>query len=861
MPKLFGVTLFVSATLLFLVQPMVGKMILPLLGGTPAVWNTCMVFFQALLLAGYFYAHKTSTALPTRRQVVVHTGVMLAAAGALAVGAALIPNHSPVPIVKSLAPQGSSVPFFGVIALLAAAIGLPFFTISTTAPLLQKWFSETGHPSAKDPYFLYAASNFGSLLALVAYPLVVEPNLRLVEQAWVWAVGFFGLVVLIVQCGKAVKNAPPRAPVTQPKAAESPATLDPSPGWATKVRWLLLAAVPSSLMLATTTDVTTDIVSMPLLWVVPLALYLITFIIVFSKTVGPRVHLYATLMTPVAILLMVFLRMSGNVPESSLSVSFKLQVGLELATFFLVALTCHGELARTRPAPAHLTEFYLIMSFGGMLGGLFNALFAPIAFKFITEYPISLVAGCFLLPPVSQLLNPTAPRDPYRWTVWDLVLPLLFFAAARFLSSWYDYVQAVASWLVRSTGGRVPVNTVATVLAFGLPTLVCYFLVEKPIRFGLCVAALWVGTYWTFAESENKVAPEFRTYYTRSFFGTMKVELDRVGPPWSDPDAGEEPVPPSAPFRRLIHGTTVHGAQPNYYDEETGQLSPAAGSEAAALWLLGANGPADALALAWVARPHWESPHRDPVTYYHRTGPVGAMFRAFRRHTADGLIGTTDVACVGLGTGSVSAYGMPGQKMTFFEIDQAVVNLVRPPKYFTYLHEAEKQGVDVEFLMGDARLTLEQTDRKWGIMLVDAFSSDSIPAHLLTKEAVALYLNRLEPNGLLALHISNRYLTLEPVVERIIREFPEYGALVMHDSTLYDSLPYPARLKKPEYSGKYSSGWVVIGRPAALAPFRADEDHWKPLEKRETVGLWTDDYTPIKNVLTGDWEFIKLFTD
>ena len=213
MPKLFGVTLFVSATLLFLVQPMVGKMILPLLGGTPAVWNTCMVFFQALLLAGYYYAHKTSTGLPTGRQVRVHAVVLLVTVGALAVGAAMIDNHSPVPIVKSLAPQGSNLPFFGVILLLAAAIGLPFFTVSTTAPLLQKWFSETGHPSAKDPYFLYAASNFGSLLALVAYPFVVEPNLRLVEQAWVWAVGFIVLVVLIVVCGRAVLNAPPpRAP-------------------------------------------------------------------------------------------------------------------------------------------------------------------------------------------------------------------------------------------------------------------------------------------------------------------------------------------------------------------------------------------------------------------------------------------------------------------------------------------------------------------------------------------------------------------------------------------------------------------------------------------------------------------------
>src|SRR5262245_16512098 len=249
---------------------MVGKMILPLLGGTPAVWNTCMVFFQALLLLGYYYAHKSSTALPTRRQVAVHSAVLLVAAGALAVAAALSLNHSPVPIAKSLAPQGSDLPFFGILLLLAVAIGLPFFTISTTAPLLQKWFSETGHPSAKDPYFLYAASNFGSLLALVGYPFLVEPHLRLVEQAWVWAAGFVVMAVVIVACGRAVLSArPQRAPDPRAKKA-APVAEAPPPSWTTRVRWLLLAAVPSSLMLAVTTYVTTDMVSMPLLWVIPL---------------------------------------------------------------------------------------------------------------------------------------------------------------------------------------------------------------------------------------------------------------------------------------------------------------------------------------------------------------------------------------------------------------------------------------------------------------------------------------------------------------------------------------------------------------------------------------------------------------
>jgi hypothetical protein len=819
-----------------------------------------MVFYQALLLAGYYYAHVTSTRLPTRRQVAVHTGLLLVTAGALAVGAALIPNHSPVPVVKSLAPQGSSVPFFGVIALLTAAIGLPFFTVSATAPLLQKWFSETGHPSAKDPYFLYAASNCGSLLALLAYPFVVEPNLPLVEQAWVWAAGFALLIVLIAWCGNAVKTTARPRPAN-PGLGTPPAA--PPPRWPTKVRWMLLAAVPSSLMLATTTDVTTDIVSMPLLWIVPLALYLLTFVIVFSKTVPAKLHLYVTLMTPVVVLLMVFLKISGNIPESELSVPFKLIVGLELLAFFMVALTCHGELARTRPSTAHLTEFYLIMSFGGMLGGLFNALVAPIAFTFITEYPISLVAACFLLPPIRTLLNPEAatgiggrsePESPTgrAWIgFWDVFLMVIFLGVSHILSNSYDVIQQVCGRVVRSVGSNLPSNTVATVVVFGLPTLVCYFLVERPVRFGLCVAALWLGTYWTFTGAERKVPPEFRTYYTRSFFGQMKVDVHSAGPPWFDPSAGETLEPASHPFRRLIHGTTVHGSQP---------YQPAAMSESEALWLLGANGPADALALAWIAQPNWEFPHREPITYYHRTGPVGEMFQAFWDQTAAGNIRTTDVGCVGLGTGSSSAYGRPGQKLTFFEIDQTVARLVKEPRYFTYIDEALKQGVNVEFVMGDARLSLEQTDRKWGILLVDAFSSDSIPAHLLTKEALELYMNRLDENGLLALHISNRYLRLEPVVDRIVRE-SGYDARVMHDFTLqYSSLPYAA--KKPEYSGKYSSSWVVVGRTKeALAPFYTEPTRWQPLEKDDTVGLWTDDYTPIKNVLQGDWAFIRIFSE
>jgi hypothetical protein len=600
-------------------------------------------------------------------------------------------------------------------------------------------------------------------------------------------------------------------------------------------------------MLATTTDVTTDIVSMPLLWVIPLALYLLTFIIVFSKSIPARLHLYVTLMTPVLVLLVVFLRASQNVPQTELKISFKLQLALSLVTFFFVALTCHGELARTRPDARHLTEFYLIMSVGGVVGGLFNALVAPLAFTFVTEYPVSLVAACFLLPPLGRLLNPDAPQEPRPWTIWDFILPLLFFAAARFLSAYFMDVARACASVLDGAGVRLRVGAralddariAATILAFGLPTLACYFLVERPLRFGACVAALWIGAFFTFTIADRKVAEEDRTTYTRSYFGTIKVTMDYN----RDPEDGAK----LSPFRQLVHGTTVHGSQlRDRVEYET--------SVTQALWLAGATGPADALGLAYIAQPHFEFPGREPLSYYTRSGPVGIMFDVIRAREAGGR--PADVACIGLGTGTLSSYGRPGQKMTFFEIDWTVRNLVEKDKYFTYITRAKAQKTDIEFLMGDARLSLEQTDRKWGFMLVDAFSSDSIPAHLLTREAVELYFNRLTDYGLLALHISNRYLKLEPVVERIVKEL-QCDALVMHDYTL-DSSNYT----QPEFSGKLSSTWVVVGRtPAALAPFRAlaalapfrSAGGWVPLEGNPRVGLWTDDYTPLKSVLQGEW--------
>jgi len=1103
-PLLFALTMFVSATLLFLVQPMIGKMVTPLLGGTPAVWNTCMVFYQALLLGGYFYAHRATT-LPPKKQTTLHLFVMFAALGFLLLAAVFSINSSPMPIVKSLSPQGDDYPFFGVIVLLSVAIGLPFFVVSTSAPLLQKWFAETGHPSAKDPYFLYAASNFGSLLALIAYPAVVEPNLRIIHQNWVWAVGYGLLVLLAITCARAVRvGAPPLRPATagtslpmagrsrkrpgragnspnasdaydqggpghsskrpektsgggstlalmqpevatstamdqKPQPAKSPTaqpvamSTDHEPRLLDKARWLALAFVPSSLMLGVTTFISTDMASIPLLWIIPLSLYLLTFIIVFSN-VSKDVHLLMALLMPVMVLLLVFMM------TSKVGAKFGMQVVLHMATFFIVAMVCHGELARTRPSPKHLTDFYLIMSLGGMLGGLFNALVAPIVFTFTSEYPITLVMACCLLP--TLLLELPKPNSPWSISL-DMVLPAAVFFGCTLLQrnsdSVSNYVYSHGGMLIMGVAGFLAVaipaifllatdlrsraalgilfgsalalyvsvgpavvflagpealsyaeasrwaavilaagayclywsriaqgenrqrsqfvgvasliaafalllagieatvsepvqnmikhasinfDTVQKILVFGVPAMICYFFVERPIRFGAAVAALLLATFWVAHREEtgSNIDERYRTYYDRSFFGRLKVltfwnwkkvpadqfpddilkdkvnyeiipevnteTLQRIT--WKQRSTGQEVYYMEVrreegqesqhfymkrSWSQLIHGNIVHGLQER--DVERRDVAKALlalsipDPLAASLTVCGASGEA------------MQFPGREPLTYYHRDGPVGSMFDAFIARNRTKEQPNTDVACIGLGTGSLSSYGVPGQRMTFFEIDTHVRRLVEVPKYFTYIDSALRQGVNVEFVMGDARVTLERLDRKFGFMLIDAFSSDAIPAHLLTKESVELYFQRLEEDGLLAIHISNRYIDLEPVVERICREL-KLEARLMHgnaqrkppEERYRDRNSYFAERNDTEFweNGKYAATWIAVAKTKE-ALGRIDEDtvkflaqkkqnadiseseRWIPLKANDKLGMWTDDFSPIIPILRDEWRF------
>ncbi|MBA4187777.1 MAG: hypothetical protein C0467_07135 [Planctomycetaceae bacterium] len=819
MPFLFAATLFVSASLLFMVQPMVGKMVLPLLGGSPAVWNACMVFFQALLLLGYLYAHKLSDIQSPRKQWMIHLLVLALPLGVFALAAVFSARHTPIAILESLAPTDERSPIVSVLLILTVAIGIPFFVISTTATLLQKWFVFTGHPSARDPYFLYSASNFGSLISLLGYPLLIEPRMTIAAQAWVFAGGFALLVGLIYFCGRSAANpiGVPPAPGqsgkngVKPEANKEtsvPATLADTtpPSLARKLKWILLAFVPSTLMLGVTFHMTTDIASVPLLWVGPLALYLITFIIAFGR-VPDWFRMVIGNFAPVMILLLVFVLISGVDPGHGVKLI------LHMLTFFAAALMCHYELARDRPAPQYLTGFFLLMSLGGVLGGVFNALVAPLVFPHPYEYPIALIIACLMVPKLLEDKDapPVTEKRRKIGLALDVAIPVVVGFAFYYLAKlpgkeWYgEACVSIAKTI------HLSVQTVNVVMIYAVPVMLCFFFVDRPFRFALCVAAI-LGPL-TIRESEQGLV-----HSERSFFGILKISESDYGSPLRNPrnkdfvfkhengeDAGKEMIAMQVKMRQLHHGTTLHGTQYAYFpDELNADGSMKMGGKLRSRHVL------DDFQIICPNITPWEmiattatiqayDIRQEPLTYYHQTGPVGAMFAELWRRKG-GTDAKAHFAMVGLGTGSVSCYARPGQNLTYYEIDPAVKHIVADTnKYFTYVTDAQDRGAKLDLRMGDARLKLkEATDQKYSLLLVDAFSSDSIPVHLLTVEAVKLYLERMTDDGMLAMHISNRWLNLEPVVSRIAGELG-LTARVWNDNS-------------EGRRGKTASSWVVLAR-------------------------------------------------
>jgi len=750
MQLLFGLTLFFSAALLFTVQPMFAKMVLPRLGGTPNVWNTCMVFYQTVLLLGYLYAHLSLKWLGPRRQALLHLALLLLPWLVL-----------PIALPSGWAPPTDANPIPAMLLLLSLAVGLPFFMVSASAPLLQTWFSQTADRGAKDPYFLYAASNVGSLLGLFGYPLVIERWLSLAGQARLWMLGFGGLSALTLACCVALWRSRPIA--VDPQIPPAPAADEPPPSVGLRLRWLLLSLAPSSLLLGVTTHITTDIMSVPLLWVIPLGLYLVSFVLVFARR-PPLPHRVMLRIQPFFVL-----TLAAWFFLSSSRINW-LILPLHLATFFVIAMVCHGELVARRPAARYLTNFYLWMSFGGMLGGLFNAIVAPMVFTYVVEYPVMIVVACLLRPKSEQPASAVTP-----WI--DVAAPLGLLATM-------SAAVAVMSWM--RTGGSL-LSALGTVwvsnnlsmfqgglmLAVGAMAVLAYL--GRPLRFGLGVAVvMFIGSV---------LIPEWGVlrYAHRGYYGLIRVKLQ-----------------PSDDAMVLVHGSINHGSQ---------SLLPEL--------------------------------RNVPRTYYHRSGPLGQTIQA--QVTAGTL---KHIGVIGLGTGTIAAYGQPGQSITFYEIDPAVAQVASDPQFFSYLADSQAQ---TRIVLGDARLTLaDAPPGTYDLLVLDAYSSDAIPLHLITREALQLYLDKLAPHGIMALHVSNRYVKLEPVVARLADDL-QLVALAQNDSDTGGDEETRQQYKR---EGKSDSNWVVVARTKEdLLGLDADP-RWTPPEQLAGAPLWTDDFSNIIGVLT-----------
>ena len=718
-PLLFSVTLFTSAGLLFWIQPLIAKTLLPHWGGTPAVWNTCLLFFQTMLLIGYVYALASSRWLSLRVQAAVHVLLILSIAIYLFRSA----SHAPVPTVLQ---QGN--PTLGVLETLLFSIGLPFFIISASNPLLQSWFSKTQHQRAVDPYFLFAASNGGSLIALVAFPFVLEPSLGLSEQYKWWRIGFAVLVALLCAIAIALR---PLATVTNARSEDVPN--DTLSRWR-RLHWLALAFVPSSLMLGVTTYITSDVAAVPLLWVIPLALYLLTFVLAFTNK---QFASAATLrrVTFVAALVVTLILASGATEPAWVLIL------ANLAFFFVAALMCHRQLAGNRPSTTHLAEYYLWIAIGGALGSLFNVLIAPILFNSIVEYPLAIVLACLLGKADSE-----NSRTNYR----DLIYPLALFVVALGLILLVPHL-------------RISSTTIKLLIVPGIPLiLINHFFRQRPLRFALGLCAVMLASIYSIVDTGRTL------YVARNFFGTIRVTTDTIDG-----------------VNNFYSGNTVHGRQ---------FIDP--------------------------------SRRCEPISYHHEHGPLGQVMAVFNAAPA-----SSRVAVVGLGVGAMAPYSKPDQQWTFYEINPDVISLARNSEYFTYMQNCATGSVEV--VEGDARLSLQNApESHFGLIVLDAFSSDAIPVHLITQQALDLYLSKLAPGGILAFNASSRSLNLNP----ILADLAESRNLICiaFDDTKPDSV-----------EGKDPSHWIVMARSPEEISYLSINSQWQRLYGRKGARVWSDDFSNI----------------
>ena len=825
----FTLTTFLSALLLFSIQPMFAKMVLPILGGAPSVWAVALCFFQGALLAGYCYAHALNRYAPWKYSGLIHLGLFALAVLALPIG---------LPVGWREPPPGD--PYLWQMGLFAVAVGIPFVAVSANAPLLQAWFARTGHPNGSDPYFLYGASNLGSFFALLAYPLLLEPQFGLTALSRQWTIGFLLLGFAIAVCFWLLRLAADQQTSTSKLEATAATPSEPPPTWAARLGWIGLALVPSALLTAYTTHIATDVASAPLIWVGPLSLYLLTFVLVFRDR--PIVYLpcllaaaaagYA-LLPGVLFALPVFnmLSMPGWFPMASAIAAAVLftwaysqrwltpsqwllafHLGALLvallqlsqtrhdnlfissatgvAAFFLSALVAHRTLYEARPHAQHLTEFYLWMSLGGVLGGLFAALIAPQLFQEVLEYPILLALTMACRP--GALRISMKDRDELLW--------LWLIAAAGALAVWWSklmdledklYAWSVAvsenltfldmgKWLSQPLR-QLYLYGMAAVISLVFAGLVLYWR-RLPVRqllatLVMCLAVITLPSAVKRSYGSNAMAE-------RSYFGVYRVSLSH-----------------DRQFQVLTHGTTLHGAQ--RIMDSTGAIVN----------------------------------DTTPGTYYHPASPMAKTVDLVReRLDAAGRKGRYGV--VGLGTGSLSCYAKENEQWRFFEIDPVMVGIASDPLRFSFVSNCQPK---LDLVLGDARLTIaREPDHSYDLIIVDAFSSDAIPVHLLTADAIKLYASKLKPDGAMLLHISNRYLDLESVLAATANLVPDLDGVLLIDTEADGS-----------YASTQSTAGVLSFDKEVLEPFRK-LDMSREFEETAMRG-WTDDYSDILAPFMSRW--------
>ncbi len=725
---IFSLTLLLSATLLFVVQPMFSKMILPLVGGSPQVWNTAMLFFQVCLLAGYAYAHGTTKFLSIRVQAVLHVLLIVLFAFVL-----------PFSIPSGWYPPEGGDPTLWQLTVMATTVGGPFFILSGSAPMFQRWFSHSGHKDADNPYFLYGASNLGSMSSLLLYPILIEPFLTLHTQAATWAFGYGLLGLATACCAALVWNKSSHAvKENDTEVSEDKITNG------RRLKWIILSFIPSSLMLGVTTYITTDIASVPLLWVLPLAIYIGTFIIVFARN---QIVTLPQLTTAFGISIIAL-----ALNEMSLIHIFDMPfftIALHFIVFFLAATMCHLALAQSRPAAKNLTEFYLIMSFGGALGGFFNAIIVPNVFIVPIEYQLVLLMAVLVryqdnvthgFKTVIEAIK-ASPKEVF--TIEKIMLLVIIISIG------------VSTVVAKSN------DTLFLGIA-GAVSIALLFLLRTRWAFLLAITPILL--------TNQIYLPSDVLYQDRNFFGVMRIVQDTNE-------------------RFLMHGTTNHGTQPTIEGYELEQTS-----------------------------------------YYSQQSPVRDAFGIFNAQDGD-----QEVAVIGIGIGVLTCQQKDGRHFDLYEIDKDIADIAENEEYFYYL---KRCGSPYDIMLGDGRIRMQkQPDQKYDLIIGDAFSSDSIPIHLMTKEAIEIYLNKIKDDGLITIHISNRYLDIEPVVTLIGKELGVY---------VYAKATLGAPVGDTEIEG-YDSHYISITKSKKIVE-QLKAQGWSEGRTREGVKMWTDDFSNIISV-------------